>query len=202
MQRTVAEQLRVRVETIGLWEKGRVRPLPRHYSRIVQFLGYDPEPEGEGLPDRLRAVRRRCGLTQAELAARLGQDEHQICRWERGRLKPHPWIADRLDHGLRALEGQPAESSPAPSFFELTRWRRKPPMGVTILPATFGEQVRARRLYLRLSMEALGRRVGSNRGTIYRLERGKQTPSARLQEKLREVLGEAPRDLSPIALEE
>jgi DNA-binding XRE family transcriptional regulator len=37
-------------------------------------------------------------------------------------------------------------------------------------------------------MEELGRRVASNRGTIYRLERGKKNPSAKLRLELERVL--------------
>ena len=80
------------------------------------------------------------------------------------------------------------ESSPTQSFFDLTRWRRRPPKGVEIHPETFGEQLRARRLQLGLSMEDLGRSVGGNRGTIYRLEREKQKPSDKLRLELERVL--------------
>ncbi len=122
------------------------------------------------------------------MAARVGQDEHQICRWEHGRLRPHPWIAGRLDLELRALEGRPVEHSPTLNFFDLTRWRRRPPQGVAIRPETFGERLRARRLQLGLSMEDLGRMVEISRGAIYRLERGKQLPSAKLRLHVERVL--------------
>jgi hypothetical protein len=38
--------------------------------------------------DLLREARRRAGLTQAELAARLGIPRSQIGRWERGEVLP------------------------------------------------------------------------------------------------------------------
>ena len=84
-QRTVARQLGVGEETIRLWETGRARPLPRNHGRIVQFLGYDPEPIGTVLGERLRARRRHHGLTQAELAVRLSIDERAIADIEGGR---------------------------------------------------------------------------------------------------------------------
>ena len=160
----------------------------RRYPAILNFLGEEPQPPSETLPERLLAVRQRLGLTQVDLAARVGQDEHQICRWDRGRLRPHPWIAGRLDLELRALEGRPVENRPAGSYFDLTRWRRKPPKDIAIRPETFGDWLRARRLQLGLSMDDLGRRVKTNRGMIYRLERGKQTPSAQLRTELERVL--------------
>lgn len=187
-QQTVATQWGVRPETVTSWELGRSQPSVRRRPAISAFLGEEAQAPAETLPERLLAIRRRLGLTQAELAARLGQDEHQICRWERGRLKPHPWIAGRLDLELRALEGRPVENSPALSFFDLTRWRRKRTKGVVIHPETYGERLRARRLQLGLSMEDLGQRVKVSRGTIYRLERGKQAPSVELRMKLNRAL--------------
>ena len=187
-QQTVATQWGVRPETVTSWELGRSQPSVRRYPAIIALLGDDAQPPSETLPERLLAIRRRLGLTQADFAARVGQDEHQICRWEKGRLRPHPWIAGRLDLELRALEGRPVENSPTLSFFDLTRWRRKPPQGIAIRPETFGDWLRARRLQLGLSMDDLGRRVKTNRGMIYRLERGKQTPSAQLRTELERVL--------------
>lgn len=56
-------------------ERGQAKPLPRHYRAVVRFLGYDPESVDGALADRLAVIRRRLGLTQADLAARLGLDE-------------------------------------------------------------------------------------------------------------------------------
>jgi transcriptional regulator with XRE-family HTH domain len=187
-QRTVAEELGVGLETVTLWENGRAKPLPKHYGSIVRFLGYDPEPAGQDLPDRLRAIRRRLGLTQAELAARLGQDESQICRWEGGRRSPHRWLAARIDLAMRALEGHSEAASPPLGFFDLTRWRRKPSAGVVVRRKTWAEKLRARRLQLGLSVEAVAKAVGVSRGTLYRLEKGRQEPSG----ELRRLLGLAP----------
>jgi DNA-binding transcriptional regulator YiaG len=75
-QRDVAETLGVRTETVANWERGHGRPLARHHGAVIRFLGFDPGPAGDSLPARLQTIRRRLGLTQAELAARLGQDEH------------------------------------------------------------------------------------------------------------------------------
>lgn len=69
----------------------------------MEGLGY-PErrhsPLSGQIGDRARDAQRP---VDGALTARLGQDEKQICRWERGRLRPHPWIAGRLDLDLRAL---------------------------------------------------------------------------------------------------
>jgi transcriptional regulator with XRE-family HTH domain len=84
-QRTLALRLGVREETVRLWESGRSRPLPRHYGRIVRFLGYDPAEDGASPGGRLRALRRRLGLTQVEMARQLGVDEGTVVDLEGGR---------------------------------------------------------------------------------------------------------------------
>ena len=115
----------------------------RRYSAILAFLGDDTQASSETLPERLLTICRRLRLTQADLAARVGQDEHQICRWKQGRFKPHPWIVGRLDLELRGLEGRPVENRPGPNFFDLTRWRRRPPKDLEIHLETFGDRLRA-----------------------------------------------------------
>jgi len=86
-QRTLARRLGVREEAVHLWELDRFRPLARHHARLVRVLGVDPEPSCHGLAERLRAARRRAGLTQTELARRLGLDEGTIVDLEAGRRR-------------------------------------------------------------------------------------------------------------------
>jgi len=48
-------------------------------------------------PENLRALRKRAGLTQAQLAEELGRTERQIQRWEAGDSKPKdPILIHRL----------------------------------------------------------------------------------------------------------
>ncbi len=77
----------MREEAVHLWELDRFRPLARHHGRLVRVLGVDVQPTGQGLPERLRAARRRVGLTQAELARRLGLDEGTVVDLEAGRRR-------------------------------------------------------------------------------------------------------------------
>jgi transcriptional regulator with XRE-family HTH domain len=189
-QRILGERWGVRSETIAAWELGQTKPGIRQVAKIVALLGGDPVDHPATLSGRLLAIRRRLGLTQAELAAQLGQDEKQTCRWERGLRTPHHAIKGRIDLALRALEGRAAElGSESPSYFDLTRWRRKPPPeGVTFEPKTFGERLRARRLELGLSATSVARQAGTSRGTLYRIERGNQTLPADLEKRLYALL--------------
>ena len=58
--------------------------------------------EGRRLPlfVRLRNARRQTGLTQKELAQRIGVSRRQVLRWESGRAVPGPEIAKRLAEEL------------------------------------------------------------------------------------------------------
>ena len=187
-QRTVAKQLGVRSETLRLWEHGLARPLARHYSRIVRFLGYDPEPGDRSLAGRLRATRRRLGLSQADFAASVGLDEGSVCRWESGSRTPSRWMAGRVAAILDRLESQGhksgadamSEDGYALSYFDRTRWRRRPPPDLTSGQAvSLGDRLRQRRLELGLSQAQLGRRFGVGRVTVYRWERGVAPPPER-----------------------
>jgi transcriptional regulator with XRE-family HTH domain len=83
-QRDVAARLGVQLATVGRWERDQKRPAIRHMPRILELLG----PGASGLPgsspEDLRAARRRRGITQAELATRLGVDRRTLGDWERG----------------------------------------------------------------------------------------------------------------------
>jgi transcriptional regulator with XRE-family HTH domain len=181
LQRTVAQQLGVSVEAIALWEKGRVRPRPRQYRGVIEFLGYDPEPTPPSVSGRLASLRRHLGLTQAEFAYLVGLDEGSVCRWESGSRQPSRWMETRVKAILAELERRVLGSTSAPSarltFADRTRWRRRLPPDLTVgKPKTFGEQIRERRLKLGLSQAELGAQFGVGRGTIRRWERGAATP--------------------------
>jgi DNA-binding XRE family transcriptional regulator len=75
----------VTVPTITAWEVGRVEPKVSYLPRIVAFIGYDPFPKGSSLGERLRAKRKRQGLTQYQLADRLGIYKRTITLVETGK---------------------------------------------------------------------------------------------------------------------
>jgi transcriptional regulator with XRE-family HTH domain len=146
----------------------------------VRFLGYDPQSTDDTLASRLRAVRRRLGPTQEQLAARARLDEGSVCRWESGSQHPCRWMAARVDTIVEHLEHEAGESTGIGashdgrpdlghdlSFFDLTRWCRKLPPGLLAEKLeTLGDRIRSRRLELGLSQEALGTRFGVGRVTV------------------------------------
>ena len=76
--------LAVSTATVLLWEKGRASPTIRPWPAIIEFLGYDPCEEPTTTGGRLRALRRRRGWTQKELARELGVDPTALQSWEGG----------------------------------------------------------------------------------------------------------------------
>jgi transcriptional regulator with XRE-family HTH domain len=71
----------------------------------VRFLGYNPEEGGSDPAGRLRARRRAEGLTQAELAARLGTDEGTIVDLEHGRRRVSRRVRALANAFMEDLDG-------------------------------------------------------------------------------------------------
>src|SRR3970040_896658 len=87
----------------------------------------------------IKQARRRAGLTQAELAARLGSHQSVVARWETGRSRPD------LDTGMRAVRA---------ARFE---------MGVSVCPGDDPDLVLIRRELGMQPHERLSRLVGAVR---------------------------------------
>ncbi len=57
-------------------------------------------PERAFLGERLRQARERRGLSQAELARRIGAGVNQVPRYENGQAEPSPMLLKRLARSL------------------------------------------------------------------------------------------------------
>ncbi len=88
LQREVAVIIGVDESTITNWEKQRTAPEIRFMPKIIQFLGYDPEPAKKSLTEQMRARRIALGLSQEKAAALLGIDPGTLSSWELGRHRP------------------------------------------------------------------------------------------------------------------
>jgi DNA-binding transcriptional regulator YiaG len=87
-QSNIADQIRVDTTTIHNWEGNKSVPATRYIPAILQFLGYNPFPPAQTLPERLATVRKMLGLSQRKLAELLGVDPGTLQGWEAGQHKP------------------------------------------------------------------------------------------------------------------
>lgn len=75
-----------------------------------------PPPPRPASGARLLALRQAAGLTQAELAHRIGERQTNVSFWERSDAPPRsdvlPKLAAALGAPIAALLGQPAEGAP------------------------------------------------------------------------------------------
>jgi DNA-binding transcriptional regulator YiaG len=102
LQKDLARQLGVHMESLKNWERGVEQPMIRYIPRIIEFLGHDLEPEPDTLPKRLVYARRRLGLTQDNLAKALKVDSVSIWCWEKGQVEPPAFRLQQLNQMLAA----------------------------------------------------------------------------------------------------
>jgi len=89
LQKEVAQKFGVNKNSICNWENNRSFPALYFIPRIIKFLGYKPDCiKTTTLGEKIVTYRKLLGLTQKELAHRLGIDPSTLGRWERGKSKP------------------------------------------------------------------------------------------------------------------
>ena len=100
LQRQVAAGLGVHEASIYNWEKNRKSPQLRFVARITESLGYVPDiGPSRTLGERIIATRRLLGLTQKELARRLGVDPEYVGavgKWRRSTVEETAAKVDNL----------------------------------------------------------------------------------------------------------
>lgn len=105
LQREVALRIGVDKTTVYNWEAGTASPRRQALPAVIRFLDYDPTEIGFTLGERLRATRRRLGLSHADLAQRLGVDPSTVVDWEQGGNRPNRRCRDRIAEFLTTTNG-------------------------------------------------------------------------------------------------
>lgn len=95
LQREAAARIGVDETTIYNWETHHSSPQIRHLPRIIAFLGYNPLPVPQTLPGKLRGTRQALGLSQKDMARRIGVDAATLARWESGKNRPSRKLCEK-----------------------------------------------------------------------------------------------------------
>ena len=109
-QSRVAEEIGVDEATIHNWESNKSSPAIRYIPAILRFLGYNPFPPAQTLPERLATVRKMLGMSQRNLAETLGVDPGTLQGWEAGQHKLSRSNVELVERFLRAV--RPAINEP------------------------------------------------------------------------------------------
>lgn len=123
----------------------------------------------ESLGDRLRIRREANGLSQTDLALKMGVSQGRISQWERGSQPPHEQL-EKLDSILGEVLQREATA----------------PQGSSAVGAWLSKA----RLKANLTVNELATKAGVSPATIYNLENGRaENPHPRTIKALEEALG-------------
>jgi ribosome-binding protein aMBF1 (putative translation factor) len=99
-QKDLGKRFGVHTESVKNWETGITVPTIHVIPKIIEFLGYDPEPLPSTLSRQIAYARRRLGYTQKELAKEICCVSFKIWEWESGRTIPHAGYLSKLERLL------------------------------------------------------------------------------------------------------
>jgi transcriptional regulator with XRE-family HTH domain len=90
LQKDVANVLNVCQNSIISWELGKTVPALKFIPRIIDFLGYLPfsERDGISLGEQLTIYRQIHGISQVEIAKQLQVNPDTLRRWKHGISSP------------------------------------------------------------------------------------------------------------------
>jgi DNA-binding transcriptional regulator YiaG len=159
LQKQAAEQIGVDTASIGNWESNEVQPMVHCLPQILAFLGHNPLPEAGDLVGKFKRIRCILGLTQEQLAHKLGIDESTIEGWERGENTPVGAYRKLLEDFITGDALLPTGPGRAPAKSKLS-----------------ARKITALRQKLGLTKAAFAKQIGINVNTLWRWERGDRKP--------------------------
>jgi transcriptional regulator with XRE-family HTH domain len=111
--RALARQFGVDQSTVLHWERGLSVPWVRYLPRILALIGEETVSPDTPLGERIRAYRRKNGLTQRQLAEQIGLKAGGVSDWELGKHPPCTRLRTILETLLRGqLDPSGTESAP------------------------------------------------------------------------------------------
>jgi len=94
---SAAHQIGIDAGTLARWEKGQRQPEGKYLMKVYAFLGEDPRPVPTTIAERITRQREALGLSQRELARRIGVYPSTIERWELGQRRPSPEHVSKME---------------------------------------------------------------------------------------------------------
>jgi len=187
---TIGGHLRVPAATVYNWEAGRVGVPREHLPRLAVLLevevallpaalrgaGERPPPA----PSPLRRLRRRTGLSQQQVADRLGVSRQTVSAWERG-LAPPLVALRRLSgvYGVPVARVARAAGVTPPALLDRRRWQA----------GDLAPVLRSLRAWSGLTQRELARRSGCSPTAVMAWEAGRSVPRAPAREALERLYG-------------
>ena len=100
----VIEALQIDRETLRGWENGLYKPFPKHFPKIIEFLGYYPfEQETSTLGGRIKKHRLSLGLNQEQFAKLINVERCSIMYWENNTRIPNENSLRKLKKVLKEM---------------------------------------------------------------------------------------------------
>lgn len=134
----------------------------------------------EDFGSRIADIRKLCGLSQMDLAERVGIHVNTVANVERGEVDASILAVSVMLIELGCEGVMVGEEGFAPVFCESIRPARAfpgLPTNRAVMAAIIGNEIRQRRLGLDLSIEEISERAGIHKNTLWNLERGLVAPS-------------------------
>lgn len=177
--RQIAAAVGVLTATVYNWEAGRVRIPVEHLPVLARLFSTDaaslrsrlesaPAAAGAAQVSALRRFRRRTGLSQQQVAERIGTTRRRLGAWERG-TRPPVWAVRRLApvYGVSVSRLARAAGVSAPPLLDVARWRA----------GDLPEVLTALRTWSGLTQRELAERGGWHPTTVRSWESGRSRPT-------------------------
>ena len=175
------------------WEAGRARVPRRHLPALAQRLGLDaaelrrflvsaPASVATAGPplSELRRMRRRTGLSQSQVAARIGAGRHSLSAWERGQRPP--LVAVRLlagVYGVPVARVARAAGVTPPRLLDRRAWA----------PGDLPEVLETVRLWAGLTQGQVAERLSCSVSSVRAWENARGVPGPALRRRLERLYG-------------
>ena len=165
-QAELGRRLGVDKKSIREWESGRRAPSRTYAQTLDEWLN-----KGEDilLSDRIQQMRHRAGMTQTELAARLGCSKDAIKAWEQSRAVPTSEHFGRIMRWMQGVQTSQSRRGVDP--------RRGVDRKKELEYHFFVKPMKKRRQQLGMSAIDVSLALGASHGVVSRWEVGVRTPN-------------------------